>query len=78
MPIIGGMKQTTAIKKLVDSLGGPTKAAAALGVKQPTVSGWLSGKHGVSAIVAMRAERVTGIPAAHLCPGMVDLPPAAA
>jgi len=67
------------IKKLVDLLGGQARAAQALNVKQPTVSGWLSGKHGMSAIVAMKAERVTGgaIQAAELCPELNDLTPAA-
>lgn len=44
---------------LVSFLGGHTKAAAALGVEQGTVSGWTLGAHGMSAIIAMRAEQVT-------------------
>ncbi len=64
------MDTDAAIKKLVEDLGGQTKAAQALGVKQPTVNGWLSGKHGVSAEVAIRAESLMGgsIKAVWLCP----------
>lgn len=65
------------IKLMVEQLGGQTKAATALKVKQPTVNGWLSGKHGISPIVAMRAEKLIGIPAEKLCPSMQEVTPAA-
>ncbi len=73
------MDKQKAIDKLVTSLGGQTKAAAVLGVSQPTVNGWASGKHGVSVAVSIRAERVTGgeIRAADLCPELRGLIPAA-
>ena len=64
------MDTETAIRTLVESLGGQVKTAQALGVKQPTVSGWLNGKHGVSAEVAIRAETLLNgeIKAVWLCP----------
>lgn len=73
------MDTTITIRKLVESLGGQVKAAAALGVKQPTVSNWINGNHGMSAIVAMRAERITGgeFHAASLCPEIEKVTPAA-
>jgi DNA-binding transcriptional regulator YdaS (Cro superfamily) len=79
IPIISDMDSIGAIRKLVDLLGGQETAARALGVKQPTVSGWINGKHGMSAIVAMRAERATGgvVAAGDLCPELNDLTPAA-
>ena len=73
------MDATTAIRNLVDSLGGQAHAAAALGVKQPTISNWVNGKHGMSPIVAMRAEKITGgeFSAAELCPELQGVMPAA-
>lgn len=73
------MKTKTAIKNLVSLFGNQTKTAEALRVKQPTVNGWLSGKHGMSAVVAIRAEKLTEgeFQAATLCPDLADLPPAA-
>jgi transcriptional repressor of cell division inhibition gene dicB len=72
------MDTKTAIKKLVDDLGGQVTAAEALKVAQPTVSNWVNGKHGMSAIVAMRAERLTGgaVLASDLCPELNELPAA--
>jgi len=77
--MLGRMDTINAIKKLVDDLGGQVTAAAALGVKQPTVSNWINGKHGMSAIVALKAERLTGgtVQAVELCPELSDLTPAA-
>lgn len=59
-------------EKLVSHFGSQVKAAEALGVKQGTVSGWVSGKHGMSALTAIRAERVTGgvFKAEELCPDL--------
>jgi DNA-binding transcriptional regulator YdaS (Cro superfamily) len=49
-----------AAKALVTFFGNSqTATASALKVKQPTVNGWLSGKHHISAVVALRAERIT-------------------
>lgn len=46
-------------KKLVEHFGSQSATAAALDVKQGSVSGWVRGVHGCSAEVAMRAERLT-------------------
>ncbi|EXF95774.1 regulatory protein [Pseudomonas fluorescens HK44] len=46
-------------EKLVDHFGSQMATAAALGVKQGTVSGWVRGLHGCTAEVAMRAEIAT-------------------
>lgn len=73
------MKTNKAILKLIDTLGGQTPAARALGVSQPTVNGWVSGKHGISPLIAMRAEKVTGgmVMAVDLCPAIrAELPAA--
>lgn len=51
---------TNIYSELVDHLGGPTKAAKALRVKQGTASGWTTGAHGMSQVVAMRAQIITG------------------
>lgn len=42
--------------QLVDHFGGQVKTADSLGVKQGTVSGWVSGRHGMSAVTALRAQ----------------------
>lgn len=49
----------TSFDKLVDFFGSQNATAAALGVKQGTVSGWVRGLHGCTAEVAMRAEIAT-------------------
>lgn len=46
-------------EQLVAHFGGQVKTAAALGVEQGTVSGWVRGKHGMSPIAAMKAEQAT-------------------
>lgn len=46
-------------KKLVEHFGSQSATAAALDVKQGSVSGWVRGVHGCSAEVAMLAERLT-------------------
>jgi DNA-binding transcriptional regulator YdaS (Cro superfamily) len=50
---------TNSFEKLVEHFGSQTATAAALGVKQGTVSGWVRGLHGCAAEVAMRAEILT-------------------
>lgn len=62
-------------ERLVSHFGGQVKAAEALGVKQGTVSGWVSGKHGMGARTAIRAERVTGgeFKASDLCPDLAEV-----
>ncbi|WP_342446948.1 transcriptional regulator [Cobetia amphilecti] len=57
-------------ERLVDHFGTQAKAADALGVYQGTVSGWVRGKHGMSPVLALRAERLTlgKFKAEKLCP----------
>ncbi len=64
------MSTLEAIEKLVKLLGGPTAAARAIGVSQPTVTGWLQSNHGVSVGSALKAEAATSglITAESLCP----------
>jgi DNA-binding transcriptional regulator YdaS (Cro superfamily) len=66
---------TKTFKDLIDHFGDQTIAAEKLGVKQPTVSGWLNGKHGMSAKTALRAERLTDgkFKAADLCPELAEV-----
>lgn len=47
------------IERLIEHFGSQQATAAALGVKQGTVSGWARGVHGMSAESALRAEIVT-------------------
>ncbi|WP_072392624.1 Cro/CI family transcriptional regulator [Pseudomonas sp. NFACC09-4] len=49
----------TTFKKLVEHFGSQSATATALNVKQGSVSGWIRGRHGCSAEVALRAEIVT-------------------
>lgn len=57
---------------LVRHFGCQVKTAESLGVKQGTVSGWVSGRHGMSAVTAIRAENETGglFKAVDLCPAL--------
>ncbi len=59
--------------RLVDHFGGQVKTAKSLGVKQGTVSGWVSGRHGMSAVTALRAQAETDglFSAVDLCPALV-------
>lgn len=59
-------------KSLVSHFGGQINTAEKLGVKQATVSGWVTGQHGMSAVTATRAERVTDgkFKATDLCPDL--------
>lgn len=45
--------------KLISHFGNQKKTAAALGVDQSAVSGWLRSKHGMSPLIAIRAEKIT-------------------
>ncbi len=58
--------------RLVDHFGGQVKTAESLGVKQGTVSGWVSGRHGMSAVTALRAQAETNgvFLAIELCPAL--------
>lgn len=60
----------TPVEKLIKYFGNQQKTAEALGVKQGTVSGWATDRHGVSEIHALIAEKLTGgtIKAVELCP----------
>ncbi|MDT8895664.1 Cro/CI family transcriptional regulator [Halomonas sp. I1] len=59
-------------EKLVRHFGTQTRAAEALGVDQTTISGWVRGVHGMSPVVALRAEKLTAgeFKAADLCPAV--------
>ncbi|WP_109847037.1 transcriptional regulator [Acinetobacter baumannii] len=61
-------------EKLVEFLGGQTKTAEVLLIKQPSVNAWLKGKNLMSEKIALRAERVTnGYFKAHqLCPSLQE------
>lgn len=62
----------TIYERLVDHFGGQVKTAAILGVKQGSVSGWVSGRHGMGAVTALRAEAQTSgkFLAVDLCPAL--------
>ncbi|WP_440590608.1 transcriptional regulator [Rheinheimera fenheensis] len=66
---------TNNFKDLIAYFGGQSIAAEQLGVKQPTVSGWLNGKHGMSPKTALKAERLTDgkFKAADLCPDLAEV-----
>ncbi|WP_336016563.1 YdaS family helix-turn-helix protein [Acinetobacter pittii] len=61
-------------EKLVEFLGGQTKTAKVLLIKQPSVNAWLKGKSLMSEVVAMRAQRVTNgrFKAKELCPALKE------
>ena len=50
---------STIYKELVAHFGTQDITAEKLEVDQSTVSGWVRGKHGMSPVVAKRAERLT-------------------
>lgn len=62
-------------KKLVNYFGGQPETCKALGVKQSTVSGWVNGKHGCRAEIALLAEKRTNgkFKAVELCPALEKL-----
>ncbi|MBU0792278.1 MAG: helix-turn-helix domain-containing protein [Gammaproteobacteria bacterium] len=59
-------------ERLVKHFGTQDQTAAALNVKQGTVSGWVRGEHGMSAVAALTAEQVTdgAFKAVELCPAL--------
>ncbi|MFX5408207.1 YdaS family helix-turn-helix protein [Acinetobacter baumannii] len=61
-------------EKLVEFLGGQTKTAQVLLIKQPSVNAWLKGKNQMSEKIALRAERVTKgrFKAYELCPSLSE------
>ncbi|WP_349569439.1 transcriptional regulator [Azotobacter salinestris] len=60
---------------LVEHFGTQTKTAKALGVEQGTVSGWIRGRHRMSPVAALRAERKTKgkFKAVDLCPDLLKV-----
>lgn len=62
-------------QQLVKHFNSQLATAAALNVDQSTVSGWVRGKHGMSAITAIKAERLTGgaFKATQLCSELSEL-----
>lgn len=67
--------QTDLYKKLVEELGGQTKAAKELGVGQPCVSAWVNGRWRMSATAAIKAEIATKqkFRASELCPRLQSI-----
>ncbi|MFJ5538575.1 transcriptional regulator [Vreelandella titanicae] len=63
------------ISQLIAHFGTQERTAEALGVKQASVSGWASGKHGISELHAIKAEKATGgaVKASELCPRLADV-----
>jgi len=66
--------KNTLIESLISHFGGQVKTADALGVSQPTVSGWLRDAHGISAITALRAQNLSDhkFKAVELCPALLS------
>lgn len=66
---------TDIFKSLVAFFGGQTNTANALHVTQGSVCGWVSGKHGMHPLTALKAENVTGgrFAAKELCPRLADV-----
>ncbi|MCO1336217.1 helix-turn-helix domain-containing protein [Microbulbifer sp. OS29] len=64
-----------AAEKLIEHFGGQQATANALGVSQPAISNLLNGKHGASAVLALRAEQVAAgvVRAVDLCPRLAEL-----
>ena len=60
-------------QKLVEHFGTQQKVAEALRLDQGTVSGWVRGKHGMSAVSALKAEAITEgrFKAVELCPDLL-------
>ena len=63
------------VKQLISFFGGQTPAGDALGVSQGTVSGWLRNTHGMDAVNALKAEKISGgaLVAVELCPRLKQL-----
>lgn len=68
-------KQNISVKKLITYFGNQEKTAERMKVAQPTVSGWLTGKHGIDEFNALKAEKLTQgeIKAVDLCPKLAEL-----
>ncbi len=63
-------------KEVIIFFGGQSGTKTKLGVSQPTVSGWLTGKHGMSAKVALKAQRLSDgkFKASDLCSELAETP----
>ncbi|WP_111894196.1 YdaS family helix-turn-helix protein [Acinetobacter sp. MB5] len=61
-------------EELVSHFGGQVNTAFALGIAQPTVSGYLNGRWNMPPIVAIRAEKATfgKFKAVDLCPALKE------
>lgn len=61
-------------QNLIDHFGGQKNTAIAIGVEQPTVSGYLNGRWKMPPIVAIRAEKATDgkFKAIELCPSLKE------
>ena len=62
-------------KRLVAHFGGQQNTATALGCTQPSVWAWLQGRAHMSAVLALKAERLTNgeVRAIDLCPALAEL-----
>lgn len=62
-------------EQLVAHFGGQQRTANALGCTQPSVWAWLQGNACMSAVLALKAERLTGgeFCASDLCPALADI-----
>lgn len=63
-------------QSVIDHFGNQVKTATMLGVRQASVSAWVSGKTKMGAAVAIRAEKVTQgkFKASDLCPALRTVP----
>lgn len=61
--------------KLIDYFGGQNATAKALKCTQPSVHAWVKGTAKMSAILAMRAEKITNgeFKAKDLCPELAEI-----
>jgi len=61
-------------EKVINFFGGQKGTKTKLGVSQPTVSGWLTGKHGMSAKIALKTQKLSDgkFKAADLCSELAE------
>lgn len=69
------MQLVSKYQKLVDFFGSQSATADALGIRQPSVNAWVSGKAKMSAKMALKAEKATKgkFKAVDLCPDLKGL-----
>ena len=62
-------------KKIVEYFGSQVKTAELVGIKQPSVCAWLSGKAKMSAVNAQKIEKLTNgkFKAIDLCPHLAEI-----